>query len=236
MVDFFQNILDIFYPRFCFSCQDRIKEIGSVYLCAKCISRIAFIGEKLCPLCGRPGFVEICPLCWEEKPAYKMARSAGLYEGILKEGIHRLKYNGQTHLVPTLGRLLIRAFKKEEEWQGNIDLVIAIPMDKEKERERGFNQSYLLARFFSKNLSLPCDKRILIKIRKTLPQVNLTREKRLLNLAGAFYLDTRFSVSGKRILLIDDVYTTGATVTGCTNTLVRGGAKEVSVLTLARGA
>jgi ComF family protein len=164
-----------------------------------------------------------------------MARAAGLYDGILKEGIHRLKYNGQKHLVPTLGGFLIHAFKKETAWQGTIDLVTPIPMERNRERERGFNQALLLAAYFSKSLSLPCNCRILKKVKKTLPQINLNREKRLINLTDTFSLNTRLSVAGKRILLIDDVYTTGATITECTNTLLKGGAQEVNVLTLARG-
>ena len=165
-----------------------------------------------------------------------MARSVGLYKGILKEGIHRLKYNGQTYLVPALAKFLIRAFEKEKEWRGNIDFVVPVPMDKSRERERGFNQSALLAEYFSKNLSFACSKDILLKAKKTLPQVNLTREKRLVNLVDAFYLNNSESFAGKRILLIDDVYTTGATVTECANTVLRGRAREVSILTLARGA
>jgi len=196
---------------------------------------VVTVGEKICPVCGRPGSVDICPSCWEKRPLYKMARSAGLYDGILKEGIHRLKYNGQIHLVPTLARFLIHAFKKEEKWHGKINLVIPVPMDRDRKRERGFNQSDLLVKYFSKYLSFPCTGDILRKIKKTLPQVNLTREKRLGNLKGAFYLNNRESVSGKRNLLIDDVYTTGATVTECTNTLLRGGAREVNIFTLARG-
>lgn len=210
--------------------------MGPIYLCSRCISKIAFIGENVCPVCGRPDFTEICPSCWENRPPYKMARAAGLYEGILKEGIQRLKYNGHRHLVPTLGGFLIRAFRKENEWQGKIDLVIPIPMDKRRQRERGFNQSELLARYLSKSLSIPFNNHILLKSRRTSPQVNLTREQRLVNLVDVFYLSPNASISGKRILLVDDVYTTGATVTECTNTLLRGRSKEVSVLTLARGA
>ncbi|MBL7170394.1 MAG: ComF family protein [Candidatus Omnitrophica bacterium] len=236
LFNFFETLLDLFYPRFCFSCQDKIKDRGAVYLCAKCISSVDTIGEHVCPVCGRHGSIDICPSCWEERPPYKMARAAGFYEGILKEGIHRLKYNGHVHFVPTLARFLIHAFKKEKEWRGEIDLVIPVPMDRRRERERGFNQSRLLAKYFSKNLSFPCKGDILRKVKKTLPQVNLTREKRLVNLAGAFYLNPGESLSGKGILLIDDVYTTGATVTECSNTLLRGGARDVNVLTLARGA
>lgn len=164
-----------------------------------------------------------------------MARAAGLYEGVLKEGIHRLKYNGHTFLVPTLGKFLQSAFERESEWGENIDMVIPVPLERGRERQRGFNQSALLAQYLAQNVSLLYPGQALRKLKKTAPQVNLTREDRLVNLSGAFSLNPRISLSAKRILLIDDVYTTGATVSECSRVLLKAGAKEVNILTLARG-
>lgn len=235
-MNFFNTILDLLYPRFCYWCMDRVDKPGLMYLCSRCVLKAVLTGDKICPICGRPGYIDICPFCNEKRPAYKTARSAGLYEGILKEGIHRLKYSGHRHLVPTLAGFLIQAYDKEPRWHKNIDIIIPVPMDKARKRERGFNQTELLAGYLSKKLSIPYDSRILRKAKKTLPQVNLTRGKRLVNLTDAFYSPAGISISGKRILLIDDVYTTGATVTECAKTLLFSGAEEVNILTLARGA
>ena len=243
MLNFFQSFLDLLYPRFCYACQERVKEIGSIYLCPRCMGKVTLIGEKVCPICGRPGYVELCPYCFEERPPFKMARSAGLYEGILKEGIHRLKYNGHTFLVPTLGKFLQSAFERESEWAENIDMVIPVPLERNRERQRGFNQSALLAQYLAQNVSLLYPGRVLLKLKKTAPQVNLTRGDRFVNLSGAFSLNPRkgdtpyprISLSAKRILLVDDVYTTGATVGECSRVLLKAGAKEVNIFTLARG-
>ena len=199
------------------------------------MGKVTLIGEKVCDICGRPGYVELCPYCFEDRPPFKMARSAGLYEGVLKEGIHRLKYNGHTFLIPTLGKFLQSAFERESEWAENIDMVIPVPLERNRERQRGFNQSALLAQYLAQKVSLLYPGQVLLKLKKTAPQVNLTRGDRFVNLSGAFSLNPRISLSAKRILLVDDVYTTGATVGECSRVLLKAGAKEVNILTLARG-
>lgn len=155
-----------------------------------------------------------------------MAINYGLYEGVLAEAINQLKFHGVKRLSKPLGMLM----------QGLdlpvMDGIVPVPLNVKRLRERGFNQSLLIARVISKKIRVPLLMDILLKKKETPPQVGLSAKERLLNLKNAF--DVKGDVNGLRLLLVDDVMTTGATVTECSKTLMKAGAKEVIVLTLAR--
>ena len=155
-----------------------------------------------------------------------MVMNFGLYSGALSEAIHALKFSGIRRLARPLGKLLA------ELPFPHLEGIIPVPVTKKTLRERGFNQALLLSRFLSKDIAIPIFMETLYKKRDTLPQIGLGARERAANLRNAF--EVRGDVTGKRLLLLDDVMTTGATVRECSKTLRKAGAKEVVIATLAR--
>jgi ComF family protein len=171
-------------------------------------------------------YAEICGHCLKKAPPFSKVLNYGLYEGVLAEAINHLKFHGLKRLAKPLGSLLA-VF----DLSGS-DGIVPVPLSIRSLRERGFNQSLLIARVISKKLNVPLLMDNLRKIKETPPQIGLSARERLLNLKNAF--EVRGSIQGLRLLLVDDVMTTGTTVTECSKVLMRAGAKEVTVLTLAR--
>lgn len=172
-----------------------------------------------------------CPQCQKNPPHFDKALFYGLYQGKLEEAILRFKFQDHPNLSVSLGRLLTEKFKKNGI---QVDVVTWVPIHRRKLRLRGYNQAELLAKAFSSNLGLPCAD-LLSKKRETKPQSRLSREERLKNVLGVFEPKASDGLLGKRILLIDDVITTGATASECARVLKEMGAEKVFVLTLARG-
>ena len=170
-----------------------------------------------------------------------MARAPFVYDQIVMDVIHSYKYKGKIQLAGPLGELLLTAFMKFWDNQ-QIDFIIPVPLNHKKFRQRGFNQSYLLIKNWKKlwpglNEAMPeieIAKNALTRIRSTAPQTGMGRGDRLLNIKGAFAADSRESLENKRVLLVDDVYTTGATVNECARVLLDAGVQSVDILTLAR--
>jgi ComF family protein len=161
-----------------------------------------------------------------------MARALGSFEGSLQKAIHRWKYEGKEYLHIYFGKWMTEGFY--DYWGPDlIDLLISVPLHKERLRERGFNQALLLVKELSRRTGIPYRKRVLQKKKPTVPQVNLNGQEREKGVRGAFEVIAGKEVEGKVILLVDDVYTTGATVNECSRVLLAGGAKRVDVLTLA---
>lgn len=171
----------------------------------------------------------LCGRCAKEEQPFATARSAGIYDGFLLEAIHRFKYNGKTSLAGPLINILTEAFPNNV-----CGLIVPVPLHKARLKERGFNQSLLLAKGLAKAYNLPIDYLNLKRIRATDHQINLKGKERLINVKNAFEVKDKTAFQDKKIVLIDDVYTTGATVTECSNTLKKAGAKSIDVLTLAR--
>jgi ComF family protein len=163
---------------------------------------------------------------------FTMARALGAYEGSLQEAIHHWKYEGKTNLTPFFAEWMAEGVKRY--WNlYSLDLLIPVPLHIQRLRERGFNQALLLVKELSFRIGVPYRKTILQKKRPTVPQVNLSGVEREKGLRGAFHVTGKNEWVGKSILLVDDVYTTGATVNECSKMLWRGGAKRIDVLTLA---
>jgi ComF family protein len=162
-------------------------------------------------------------------PPFKEARSAFYYEGPVLDSIHILKYTGRVNVVSALGAMLAAsvAFSTRPE------VVMPVPLHRQRLRKRGFNQSLLLAREVARRIGLRLDYLNLMRARETAPQVDLKADERKANVAGAFTLRRPGGVDGAKVLLVDDVYTTGSTVRECSKALRKAGA-EVYVLTLAR--
>ncbi len=228
-------------PASCASCNEPLSTDAVPLLCDPCRTRIRPVPLSMprCPRCGRP-FVSTaavshspthhCGTCRSRKPAYTKAYTLYAYESPLREAIHALKYQGKLVLAPALGELLVRALPKPL----TIDYVIPVPLGPARLRSREFNQSLLLARQVAQALGVPLDFISLQRRLDSPPQTSLSRRARLVNLRRAFHVEHAAALQGKRILLVDDVMTTGTTVNECAKTLRKSGSGDVYVATLAR--
>lgn len=225
--------------------EDAFTQLLDGFLCRTCRMDFRQLHPPLCSCCGvmfssREGENHLCGQCLEGHRFFSKARAAGVYRGSLVHLVRSLKYQGKVQLSVVLGGLLLAALRRY--WDpDDIDLVTAVPLHARRTRKRGFNQSALLIgswRHWSAKLSLPvpalAGDRLLVRHRATDPQTGLKRELRLANLKNAFAVAPRFAVRGKRILLVDDVLTTGSTANECARTLIGAGARRVDILTLAR--
>lgn len=223
----FWTALDWIYPPECAGCGE-----PGYRLCFKCQEAIHYLTGEICPVCGIPltGQGGFCLDCRNSPPPYDALRSLTRYGGVIRECIHALKYKGNQSLgefFSTRMADLIRA----EGWEA--DLVVPVPLSPDRQAERGYNQSALLARPVALKLGWPYQPLCLKRTRITKSQVSLSVNERKLNVAGAFTAIPEL-VTGKQILLLDDVTTTGSTLKECTLALKQAGAKHVYCLTLSR--
>ncbi len=218
----------------------------SPFLCATCLKEWIPVSSPICTVCGavftsREGGDRPCGDCVKHPKRFTAARAVGVYDQSLRIVIHRLKYQGKTQLAAPLGNVLLHALIRI--WPpGDIDLIIPMPLHEKRLRHRGFNQAHLLVRGWRNAAerlgvhpeSYRIGPDILIRTRMTKPQTGLGKKQRKANIRNAFHVKETKRVDGKRILLVDDVYTTGATVNECARVLRRAGAGRVFALTLAR--
>ena len=237
-------LLDWLYPPRCRFCRDSILGHDNECFCVKCRKRVREITHPLCTLCGQPfldtgGDDHLCGNCLVRKPNFVQARAWACYprdEGEdhpLREVVQRFKYGRKVSLGKPLGRLMAMACRAFFQ-QCAFDVIIPVPLHPQRLRWRGFNQSVILAREVSRSWGLPVDPLILLRSKETPPQTQLSEEERRKNVRRAFALNPAKPVEGRKVLLVDDVYTSGATVNECSRTLIQGGVEEVHVLTLAR--
>jgi len=228
------GLSDLLFPFSCAVCHKGLEvRLGRYYLCAECLGKIRLIiKEESCSRCGKESAISLCKSCKEKKYYFKKARSAGIYDGVLKECIHLFKYDKKTYLARPLGKLLIRLIHDEQDLS-KAELLVPVPLDKRRYRERGFNQAQLLAAIVSKEIGIPISGS-LHRTGNAPSQTQLSPQERLKNVKGLFKIVYNDGVINKSVLLIDDVFTTGATVDECARTLVNAGAQEVNILTVAR--
>jgi ComF family protein len=222
------GVLDIIYPPFCLLC-----EADADYLCEECLDKITFIDVPVCPKCGYPKPVPgRCADCLVRDLSFDAARSAALFDGALRDAIHLFKYSGKIVLAEPLAKVMV------DHWPGfgtSVDLVVPVPLHRARLNERGFNQSEELGRRLAGALGMPFGPRVVERIRNTRHQTNLPLDERTDNVAGAFRVKHQRAVRGKRVLVIDDVMTTGSTASAVADALESAGASRVMVYTLARG-
>ena len=220
----FGEVVDWIFPPRCVSCS----EPGAL-LCEECRSKLPPVGDHYCSICGKPLKKKHCSLCSASDFRFLSSRAPYLYAGPAAAMIKKLKYNGCLSLVPLLADLLFD-FWTELGWEA--DMIIPVPLSKQREAQRGFNQSEMIGRAFSRKTGIPIRKNALMKVRHTITQVGLSKDQRRENLRGAFAAEPAF-VRGKRVLLLDDVMTTGSTFAECTSVLLDAGAKSVRCLSVA---
>ena len=223
-------LTDLFFPPRCVGCA----RAGFVF-CHQCAQAVAPVVDPICPHCGRPQRqpVSLCQSCQDRGwDVFQFIRPATIFRDPLRPAIHALKYLGQPELAAPLARYLI-AVAQQPPWREvlpEIDGVVPVPLHAQRLAERGYNQSALLAGAFAQHMGLPLAESWLSRARQTRSQVGLNAAERQQNVADAFSADS--VVAGKRLLLIDDVFTTGATLAACAQALRQAGAVAVYGLVL----
>lgn len=220
-------LLDLLFPPRCVGCQ----RVGS-WLCPRCLQEIELIKPPICPRCGQPkGRAGLCSLCRCTPPQIDAIRAVAYFQGTLRQAIHRFKYQNQQNLAIPLGQLLSGYL---QEHNLPVEVIVPVPLHPTRVQERGYNQAALLARQLGQQTGLPVVENSLLRVKKTLPQVDLNAQERKENMQGAFRCaDDR--LVGRRVLLIDDVCTTGATLEASSVALREHKAHSVWALVLARG-
>jgi ComF family protein len=231
--------LSFFFPEICQVCRKHRAGPADGFVCGECQAKVKWIRPPWCERCGEPvaGAITnafVCSYCREEPPYFDWARGAvGTAEPVL-DLIHRYKYHRALWAEPFLAGLLIAAARPTlaaEPW----DAIVPVPLHPTRQREREFNQAERLARRLGRACALPVDAKLLRRVLYTRTQTTLTREERQANVRKAFALRTSGSLAGRRLVLVDDVLTTGATTNACARVLRDAGAAKVCVWTVARG-
>jgi competence protein ComFC len=231
--------LAFLYPPACQLCTEQRAEPADGLVCPRCWSQVRFIKPPFCERCGRPFEGDLttpfeCANCREMELHFTAARSAVVASGVVREAIHRYKYQRALWFEPFLADLLVREAGpalREQKW----DCLVPVPLHSTKKREREFNQAGRLAQRLSDATGIPVNTHWLRRILPTSTQTQLTREQRAANMRGAFAVINDGRLHGKRLVLLDDVFTTGATTSACARVLRAAGAGEVCVWTVARG-
>ena len=234
-------LLDFIYPDRCVVC-GRILPFGqkSGFLCADCRRDMPWITGRKCGKCGRPLSGEqedrVCTACRERDFRFKSGMAVFPYE-VMHDSIHVFKYRGIFGKRRGLARLMHEYLKNNGGFE-DVDFLVPVPMYGRKEKDRGFNQAAELARGLGALWGKPCLENALVRIKDTPPQSKLSPEERRGNILGAFAVRDKSAVFGKKLLIIDDVFTTGSTIDECSKALMDAGAAEVTffVLSIAGGA
>ncbi|MFA5323765.1 MAG: ComF family protein [Smithella sp.] len=234
----FSNLSEVIFPPKCLGCAEIIKSSNGQIFCSTCNGEINFINGSICPVCGTtfsdsPAESHLCGDCLEKRPYFSYARAVFSYEDIILNAIHQFKYNRNI----SIGEMLA-SFMADFSFPGinytDYCMIIPVPLHIKRLRERGFNQSLILARTIGEKQQIPVNFSLLKRKKFTLTQTGSNKKERKQNIKGAFEVSDPRKIVDKNIILVDDVYTTGATVNECAKTLIKAGAQRVSVLTIAR--
>lgn len=234
------QFLDILFPRPCVACKLGRKGVGP-FLCALCLAHLPVIAPPLCGTCGRPGEMDYdypdpefeCGLCRKKTYRFDRARSLGRYDTSLKALIHAFKYQGHPGALSEITSIMDRGLGPQVDLYDGF-YVVHVPLHRSKLKQRGFDQSFLLAREVARILNRPLLDQAVSRIRDTESQARKNRKERIENVRGAFQVIRPEEVAGRNLLLVDDVFTTGSTVDEVTRVLKKSRAKAVHVYTLAR--
>ncbi len=220
-------LLDFLFPPRCIGCDRR-----GDWLCDRCRAGFGRIRAPRCQVCAAPtGGVAVCPLCWRDPPRFTTIVAEFQFEGVIRKGIHLLKYRRATYLA----RPLINAVLDSEVALPAVDLIVPVPLHPARLRSRGYNQASLLAHVAAERLNRPVVDGSLVRVKDTHAQISLPATQRWSNVQDAFEaVASRTEISGQRILLVDDVATTTATLRAASMALLRAGVAEISCLVIAR--
>ena len=230
-----KNIFDFAFPHICICCDKSIDK--EKIFCNECFSKITFMQGTLCYRCGKKlpllptNEKTLCANCLKKRPTYDKARSVFQYNAISKNCILKFKNTGKIEYVHQFVALLEQAGK---DLFLETDIIMPVPMHWKRKVSRGYNQAGLLGKFLSKKTKIPYNEEILIRFKHTPKQEKKTNKERHKNVKNAFLIKNPEKIKNKKILLIDDVLTTGATMNACAKELKKAGAQAVFVLTLAQ--
>jgi ComF family protein len=231
----FGLVVDVALPQLCASCREPVRDTG---VCAACWSKLSFIAPPYCERLGIPFVYDPGPgiLSMEaiaDPPAYHRARAAVRYDDVARTLVHALKYGDRLDLAPTMGSWMATAGKP---LLSDADALVPVPLHWRRQWTRRFNQSALLAEVITKAVNVPVSYRALKRVKATPQQVGLSQAARAQNVQGAFRVppDGKAEVAGRRLILVDDVLTSGATMDACARALLRAGAAQVDALVFAR--
>ena len=237
-----QSLFSALFPADCRLCNTPLANVSVLPVCSECLDSLHPLAGPLCAWCGdrlvpfaREG--QICIHCEEAGPHFEHATSFGEYEDVLRGLVHLLKYAAIRPAARPLGRHLATTLRQLVcEFPGEY-LVVPVPLHQSRRRDRGFNQAELIAQVALRelhDLPLELSPKVLVRTRATETQTGYTREQRRRNLHGAFKVRDASRVKGRSVLLVDDVLTTGSTADECARVLLRAGAEQVLVATVAR--
>ncbi|ABD86095.1 ComF family protein [Rhodopseudomonas palustris] len=227
--------LDIALPTLCVACREPVSGHG---VCAACWSQLSFIAPPYCERLGipfvydpGPGILSMQAIA--DPPAYARARAAVRYDEVARTLVHALKFHDRVDLAPTMGRWMAQAGAPLLQ---DADLLVPVPLHWRRGFSRRYNQSGALARAISRQANVPVSRDALRRVRATAHQIGLSKSERAANVQGAFRVpsENKATVQGRRIVLVDDVLTSGATVDACARALLRARAASVDVLVFAR--
>ncbi len=227
------DLLGILFPRTCPLCG---KKITGIYICNECRTKLPYILGECCCQCGKPVLgeeKEYCSDCKKGKHKYKKGLAPFMHIGELKQAIYAIKYENKREYIDFFVEEIIRRHGKEILSWG-CDQIVPVPLHKKKKQKRGFNQAEIIAARLSKKLNIPYNSKTLIRVKDTRPQKKLNDIQRKKNVEKAFKID-RNIVKSNKVLLVDDIYTTGTTIDECSRVLLEAGAKDIYFVCMSIG-
>ena len=229
-----REVLELIYPSFCVLCDKSLEHGSKEILCDSCRDQYPILEKDLCVICSKPlqDKKKRCLDCRKRVHFYEEGKSLWVYEEHVKDAIKAYKYRNRRELGIVFAKGLARHYNEHMKWP--IDMVIPVPLHPQKLRKRGFNQTELMAKEFSAMTDLSLEKYALKRTVYTEAQEGLSDKERIRNVLRAFEADGNV-VRHKKVLLIDDVYTTGATIDGCAKALIDAGADDIYFMTIAIG-
>ena len=219
------TLINVLLPPVCAGCN----KVGELF-CSECTSKVQWVRDPVCLSCGKPSdtAASFCLACYRYPFAVRQIRSATLHIDPVKCALHRMKYEGYFALADPLAKLMVQAWPR---WQSAIDIVIPIPLHSERKRQRGYNQAELLVKEVQQSLNWLSVPEALRRPKRTSPQVGLNLNQRQRNVHRAFAADASI-VAGKRVLLVDDVCTSGSTLDSAARVVLDAGALSVDAFCL----
>ena len=232
MKEITKQIIELLFPRRCALCDDVLPVVGAdwkgSYICQKCKKNLQVVKEPVCKKCGKPlenERAEYCMDCGRKKHAYTQGKAVFVYQGAIQSSLYRFKYLNRREYADFYADWAVMRYEK---WirQKNVQLIVPVPLHKNRQKKRGYNQAELFARALGTRLNIPVCTNLLVRERNTVPQKELNDTERKHNLKNAFKI-TQNIVQLSCILLVDDIYTTGSTMDAIATVLKRAGYRDI---------